>query len=265
LHNKGYRDEFQKLLVNAFGAERVECSTTKDKFETLPFKPGGTVSAALGKIVHHVVKTGRDETGCRQWSYITFNVKENKQITVINAYILCSQRDPGDTTASRHQHCIQYADDELMPYVLDPHKQNLIDLQYFIQELKQEGEEVVILFLDSNQDDQQTYLLQEHNECFKTRSRFHVDGSIGRSLRTFMTNCGLTNALTNVHSEQVPNAHVRGSLQIDFAFLTDGIRPCIKAIGLLDQSILKSDHRAIFLDLDLEHHWKDWSNHNFEI
>jgi hypothetical protein len=33
--------------------------------------------------------------------------------------------------------------------------------------------------------------------------------------------------------------------------VTDGIRSCIKAIDLLDESILKSDHRAIFLDLDL--------------
>jgi hypothetical protein len=47
-HNKGYRDEFQKLLVKAFGAARVECSTTKDKFQTLPFNSGGTASAALG-------------------------------------------------------------------------------------------------------------------------------------------------------------------------------------------------------------------------
>jgi hypothetical protein len=48
-HNKCYRDEFQKLLVKAFGAARVEHSTTKDKFETSSFKPGGTASAALGK------------------------------------------------------------------------------------------------------------------------------------------------------------------------------------------------------------------------
>jgi hypothetical protein len=66
-----------------------------------------------------------------------------------------------------------------------------------------------------------------------------------------MANCGLTNALTDIHSEQVPNTHVRGSTQIDFALVTDGIHPCIKAVGLLDESILKSDHRAIFLDLDL--------------
>jgi hypothetical protein len=62
--NKGYRDEFQKLLVKAFGEVRVYHSTTKDKFETSPFKPGGTASAALGEMVHREVKTDRDDTGC---------------------------------------------------------------------------------------------------------------------------------------------------------------------------------------------------------
>jgi hypothetical protein len=51
--------------------------------------------------------------------------------------------------------------------------------------------------------------------------------------------------------EQVPNTRVRGSKQIYFALVMDGIRPCIKYISLLDDSILKIDHRAIFLDLDL--------------
>jgi hypothetical protein len=249
-HNKGYRDELQKLLVKAFGAARVDHSTTKDKFETSPFKPGGTASAALGKMVHRVRKTGRDDTGCGRWSYITFNGKENKRIAVINTYIVCSQRYPGDTTASKQQQCVQYADEELIPYVLDPHKQALIDLEYFVQELQQGGYEVII-FLDANQYEYHFYIPQDHDACFKMKGSFQVDGSIDGSLRSFMANCGLTSALTDVHSEQVPNTHARGSKQIDFALVTDGIRPCIKSVGLLDESILKSDHRAIFLDLDL--------------
>jgi hypothetical protein len=249
-HNKSYRDEFQKLLVKAFGSARADYSTTKDKFETSSFKPGGTASAALGKMLHRVVKTGRDDTGCGRWSYIKFNGKENKHITVINTYRVCSQRDPGDTTSSRQQQCIQYANEELRPYALDLHKQTLIDLQYFVQELQQGGDEV-ILFLDANQDEYQPYRPQDHDAYFKTKGDFQVDCSIDRSLHSFMANCGLTNALTDVHSEQVPNTHVRGSKKIGFALVTDGIRPCIKAVGLLDESILKSNHRAIFLDLDL--------------
>jgi hypothetical protein len=65
---------------------------------------------------NRVVKTGWDDTGCGQWSYITFNGKENKHITMINAYRVCSHLDPGNTTSSKQQQCIQYADDELMPY-----------------------------------------------------------------------------------------------------------------------------------------------------
>jgi hypothetical protein len=193
-HNKSYRDEFQKLLVKAFGAASVDYSTTKDKFETSPFKPGGTVSARLGKMVHRVVETGRDDTGCGRWSYITFNGKENKHIIVINTYRVCSQRNPGDTTASRQQQCVQYAGEELRPYVLDPHKETLIDLQYFVQELLQGGDEV-ILFLDANRDEYQPYRPQDHYACFKTKGGFQVDGSIDGSLRSFMANCRLTNAL----------------------------------------------------------------------
>jgi hypothetical protein len=201
-------------------------------------------------MVHRVVKTGRDIIGCGCWSYITFNGKENNHITVINTYRVCSQRDPGDTTASRQQQCVRYADEVLRPYVLDPHKQTLIDLQYFVQELQQGGNEVV-LFLDANQDEYQSYRPQDPDACFKTKDGFQVDGSIDGSLRSFMANCGLTNALTDVHSEQVHNTHARGSKQIYFVLVTDGIQPCIKAVGILDESIIKSDHTAIFLDLDL--------------
>jgi hypothetical protein len=76
--------------VKAFAVARVDHRSTKDKFETSLFKPGGTASAALGEMVHGVVKTGRDDTGCRRWSYITFNGKENKHITAINVYIVRS-------------------------------------------------------------------------------------------------------------------------------------------------------------------------------
>jgi hypothetical protein len=222
LHNKGYRDEFQKLLVKCFGAARVDQSTTQDKFEASPLKPGGTASAALGEMVHRVATTGRDDTGCGRRSYITFNRKENKHITVINTYRVCYQRDPGETIASKQQQCGQYADEELKPYVLDPHKQTVIDLQYCVQELQQGGDEF-ILFLDASQDEYQSYRPQDHDASFKAKGGFQVNVSIDGSLRSFMANYGLTNTLMYVHSEQVPHTHVRGSKQIYFTLVTDGI------------------------------------------
>jgi hypothetical protein len=113
-------------------------------------------------MVHRVVKTGRDDTGCGRGSYITFNGKDNEHIKVTTTYIVCSQRDPGDKTGSKQQQCAQYADDELIPYVLDPHKKTLIYLQYFVQELQQ-GRDEVILFLDVNQDEYQSCRSQYHD------------------------------------------------------------------------------------------------------
>jgi hypothetical protein len=46
------RDNIQKLFTKAFGAVRMEYSTSVDKFETTYHKPGGTTCGALGKMVH---------------------------------------------------------------------------------------------------------------------------------------------------------------------------------------------------------------------
>jgi hypothetical protein len=65
----------QTLFIKAFGAARMEYSTTSDQFETTYHKPGGTVYGRLGHMVHRVVDSGRDDTGCGRWSYITYAKK----------------------------------------------------------------------------------------------------------------------------------------------------------------------------------------------
>jgi hypothetical protein len=90
-----------------------------------------------------------------------------------------------------------------------------------------------------------------HSDFFKTSNVFPVDGSIYGALRIFMANCGLTNALTDVHSEQVPNAHVMGSKRMTSPWYRMESGPESKTFDILDESILKSDNRAIFIDLDL--------------
>jgi hypothetical protein len=76
-------NNMQKLFIKAFGAARMEYSTTSDKFEMTYHKPGGTISGALGQMVHSVVDSGRDNTGCGRWSYITYAEKEGKKIAIV--------------------------------------------------------------------------------------------------------------------------------------------------------------------------------------
>jgi hypothetical protein len=112
--------------------------------------------------------------------------------------------------------------------LVDPYKQTLIDLQYFVQELQsQDLQHEVIVMIDANQDEDQQYCYQGYTTQYMTSNYFHVDGSIDDSLHTFMGNCGLRNALREFHGRVVPNTNMRGSKQTDFVLTTGGLTDSI--------------------------------------
>jgi hypothetical protein len=179
---------------------------------------------------------------------LTYNSREGKKITVISAYRV-GKPTSGSKTSSRQQETIQYADEKLRPFLVDPYKQTLIDLQYFVQELQsQDLQHEVIVMIDANQDDYQQECDQGHTAQYVTSKHFHVDGSIDGSLQSFMRKCGIRNVFREFHVGVVPYTHMCGSKQIDIMLTTSGLTDSIEAIGLLDCSDLKSDHRAIFID-----------------
>jgi hypothetical protein len=192
----------------------MEYSTTLDKFETTYHKPGGTICGALGQMVHRVVDSGRDDSGCGRWSYLTYAAKEGKKVAIVSACRVCKQTNPGDLTSSKQQLGITYNYEELRPYLVDPHKQTLIDVPYFVEKLKAIGHEVLIL-MDANQAEEQTYQPQSHNITLVTKKGFHFDGTIGGSLQSFMQNGGLINILQQMHECVVSNTHAQGYVQID--------------------------------------------------
>jgi hypothetical protein len=194
-HKHELHNNTDKVLIKAFGAARTEYGTSSDKFETSNYKPGGTLCSALGPWAHRVCASGRDKTVLDRWTYLTYNDQEGKRITVIPAYRV-GKSTSGSRTASRQQDTIQYAGEELRPFLVNPYKQTLIDLQYFVQELQsQDLKHEVIVMNDVNQDEDHQYCDQGHTAQYVTRKQFHVDGSIDVSIHSFMGNCGLRNAL----------------------------------------------------------------------
>jgi hypothetical protein len=175
----------QKLFIKSFGSARMEYSTASDKFEATYHKPGGTVCGALVQMVHRVVYSGRDDTGCCRWSYITYAAKEGNKVAIFSAYRVCKQTNPGDLTSSEQQLGIMYEDKELRSYLVDPHKQTLVDLKYFVEKLKATGHAALIL-MESNQSEEHAYQQQTHTIKLVTKKGFHVDGTIDGSLQTFM-------------------------------------------------------------------------------
>jgi hypothetical protein len=63
-HKYELRENMQKLFTTSFCAARMEYCTSSDKFETTYHKRGGTTCGALGQMVHRVIASGRDKTGC---------------------------------------------------------------------------------------------------------------------------------------------------------------------------------------------------------
>jgi hypothetical protein len=141
-----------------------------------------------------VVDAGSDATGSGRWSYITYGGKRGKRLTYITVYRVCDQTYPGDTTAWKQQHNIQYEDGDARIGNIDPHKQTLVDLEYFLNDLRHKECDVAI-FIDANQDDRRCYRPQGHEKHFKLDGGFNIDGSIDGSLKTFLENTGLVNAL----------------------------------------------------------------------
>jgi hypothetical protein len=250
-HKWEHRDNAQKMLRNTFGSANIDYSTTTTKIESR-VNPGSTLAAAVGDWWHRVVKTGNDDTGCGWWSYITLALKEDKFLTLVAAYHVCDQTNPGNTTASAQQYKIKYEDEELRPFLLSPHRQTLIDLEYFAKDLKDANHKVLI-FMDTKENETHQFQAQTHDVKFVTKHGFHVDGSINGSLHTFMRNCGLLNVIKELNEGTTPNTHNRGSQKIDFILdkarlFQDGIEHA----GFLDSSVLGSDHKGMYAYLNTQ-------------
>jgi hypothetical protein len=128
------RDNTQSMLQTLFGAARVEYSTPLSKFETTHNTPGGALYAALVHWVYRVIGSGNDAAGCGRWYYTTYAAKDDMKVSVVLCYRICNQKNPGETTASNQQHGIMYADEELRPFMMNPHHQTMIDIQFFVQD-----------------------------------------------------------------------------------------------------------------------------------
>jgi hypothetical protein len=131
----------------------------------------------------------------------------------------------------------------------------MIDLEYFTEELKTYGFEVVV-FIDANELLDHRVRSQNHDHKYKSDKGFHIDGSIDGSIATFTQNGGLSNILSERHAEsraEIPNTQLRGSKQICFVLTTAGISLFIQSIGLLDFDVIfRTDHRTFFIDIDME-------------
>jgi hypothetical protein len=250
--NHDYRANTEKILRKTFGATRITYITSDERVEESHYKPGGTATAALGHWASRVLRSGKDPTGCGRWSYICLG-KNDKKFAIVTVYHIGHNRNTGDATAFQQQYRTQY-DDETARVEINPHRQTVIDLEYFTEDLTAYGFEVVV-FIDENKPIDHIVRAKNHDHKYKSENGFHIDGSIDGSVATYIENCGLSNILAERHAEseaEIPNTHLRGSKQIEFVLATPGIALLIHYIDLLDFDVIfRTDHRTLFIDIDM--------------
>jgi hypothetical protein len=193
-----YRANTEKLLRKIFGSTRIAYSMSDEQVEEPHYKPGGTVTAELRHWASRVLRSGKDPTGCGRWSYVCLG-KNDKQFAIVTVYQVGHNRNAGDATAFQQQYRTQYAD-ETARVDIDPHKQTMIDLEYFTEELMTDGFEVVV-FIDANKTLDNIVRSQNHDHKYKSDKGFHIDGSIDGSIATYTQNCCLSNILSERHTE----------------------------------------------------------------
>jgi hypothetical protein len=80
-----YRANTEKLLCKTFGSTRIAYSTSDEQVEESHYKLGGTAKTALGHWASHVLRSGKDSTGCSRWSYICIG-KNDKKFAIVTVY-----------------------------------------------------------------------------------------------------------------------------------------------------------------------------------
>jgi hypothetical protein len=76
----------------------------------------------------------------------------------------------------------------------------MIDLEYFTEELRTDGFEVVV-FIDENETFDHRVRSHNYDHKYKSDKGFYIDGSIDGSIATYTQNCGLSNILSERHAE----------------------------------------------------------------
>lgn len=221
---KGYL--FQKwndIIRKMFRVSR-SVSSESDIDTGSEYKPGGTFTAVVDKWQSRTTETGTDDKGLGRWSYIKLS-SNKKKLVIITAYKPCKTMGP---TTTWTQHWLMLRETQKDP---EPLKEFLTDFNEVLKKWTSQGHEI-ILMIDAN----------EEIGC--------KPGGLGQVLATN----GLHDIIANFHdTEEFPNTYLRGTKRIDYIFGTRGVLQNCKACGMLPFCYgYPSDHRAIFIKIDLQ-------------
>jgi hypothetical protein len=178
--------------------------------------------------------TSHDQSGMGRWSSATLSGKENRKVTILTIYRVCkgNVRTDGPRTAFSQQ---WHLGDSINLHPNDPRQQTLSSVSRELDRLKAAGHEVIVM-MDANES------TQTNNNKLSDwiRANHLVDPMIARH-----------------GNDNIPCTYKRGSNRIDYILTTRNIANYITSAGFLSYNHLApSDHKALFIDVDLSRYLK---------
>jgi hypothetical protein len=187
------------------------------------YKPGGTLTAIVGKWQSRIQERGSNSSGLGRWSYLRLS-SNKKSIMLVTAYK--PQKTQGPYTAWTQQWMLLRE----MNKNPDPIKAFCEDLKTEMKKWVEKGYEI-LLMIDANEE----------------------VGLEPGGISAVISAAGLYDLLDILHiASQYPNTYARGSKRIDYIFGSAGIRQHCASSGILPFGYgYPSDHRAIFVRVDI--------------
>jgi exonuclease III len=211
-----------------FNHHRFVASTSARKVSNT-YKPGGTGILVVEDTTGIVRSTSKDRMG--RWATTKLQGTNGMTINVISAYQVCQSRTTGLNTAANQQisQLLEEAATAMDATRINPRAAFIRDLQNLINQQQTNGE--------------QTILVGDFNEEI---------GSENSGMAQLATELGLVDLFsTRLGTAAVPSTYIRGHKRLDYALISPGILPSVKAAGYDPFSYrIQSDHRAFFIDFD---------------
>jgi hypothetical protein len=187
------------------------------------YKPGGTLTAIVGKWQSRITEKGSDASGLGRWSYCILS-SHKRNLAIITAYKPIKTQGPHTAWS---QQWMLLRETHGNP---DPIKSFCKDLESELRKWSAKKYDILLL-IDANEE----------------------VGTQPGGMSTVISAAGLSDLIdSRHHADKYPNTFARGTKRIDYIFGTERVKQHCVSSGILPFGYgYPSDHRAIFIRLDL--------------
>ena len=191
------------------------------------YQPGGTCSVIIDKLIGRY-HSSLNDSNLGRWTITNLSMRNNKKLSIICCYQVCKQHtsSAGPKTAFSQQWSLLKRQGQAHP---NPRKQFIEDLDQLLLDLTNHGNTII--------------LAGDFNATI---------GDEPHGIDRIVSKYNLVDTIQYLHGPHACATYSRGSKCIDYVFCSSSFLPAIQRGAILPfHSIISSDHRPIFLDINI--------------